>query len=204
MGRQQAWHPHQKLAHYRNGCAYFDSLSYHRGRAETLISRTDLANGFANRFLFALIKRSKELPFGGNLTDSEILHLGTQVGQIIEAARGIGRVTWTNDAAAEWARVYSALSAGQSGLLGAITARAEAQVIRLATLYALLDNSTRIEVAHLKAGWRYGNIARLRPPIFSGTHSAIRLPTKFCARCGSRGRHDEDRHSRPVRAQSIC
>jgi hypothetical protein len=50
------------------------------------IARTDLANGFANRFLFALIKRSKELPFGGNLTDSEILHLGTQVGQIIEGA----------------------------------------------------------------------------------------------------------------------
>jgi hypothetical protein len=122
------------------------------------IARTDLANGFANRILFALIKRSKELPFGGNLTDSEILHLGTQVAQIIEAAKGIGRVTFTNGAAAEWARVYSALSAGQCGLLGAITARAEAQVIRLATLYALLDNSSHIEVAHLSAGltiWEY-------------------------------------------------
>jgi Protein of unknown function (DUF3987) len=122
------------------------------------IPRTDLANGFANRFLFALVKRSKELPFGGNLTDSEILHLGTQLRRIVEAAKGIGRVTFTDDAGAEWVRVYSALSAGQSGLLGAITARAEAQVIRLATLYALLDNSSHIEVAHLKAGlaiWEY-------------------------------------------------
>jgi hypothetical protein len=40
------------------------------------ITRTDLANGFANRFLFALVRRSKELPFGGSLTDSEILRLG--------------------------------------------------------------------------------------------------------------------------------
>jgi DNA replicative helicase MCM subunit Mcm2 (Cdc46/Mcm family) len=85
-------------------------------------------------------------------------HLGTQLRRIVEAAKGIGRVTFTDDAGAEWVRVYSALSAGQSGLLGAITARAEAQVIRLATLYALLDNSSHIEVAHLKAGlaiWEY-------------------------------------------------
>ena len=43
------------------------------------LSRTDLGNGFANRFLYVLIRRSKELPFGGNLTDSEILHLGERL-----------------------------------------------------------------------------------------------------------------------------
>jgi hypothetical protein len=30
------------------------------------LTRTDTANGFANRFLFALVKRSKVLPFGGS------------------------------------------------------------------------------------------------------------------------------------------
>jgi hypothetical protein len=122
------------------------------------ITRTDMANGFANRFLFALIKRSKELPFGGNLSDSQILHLGEQLQGIIGAAHGVGRVTLTDAAAAEWARVYSALSAGQSGLLGAITARGEAQVVRLAMIYALLDNSAHIDIGHLKAGlavWEY-------------------------------------------------
>lgn len=34
------------------------------------ITRTDIANGFANRFLFALVKRSKELPFGGASIDA--------------------------------------------------------------------------------------------------------------------------------------
>jgi Protein of unknown function (DUF3987) len=122
------------------------------------ITRTDMANGFANRFLFALIKRSKELPFGGDLTDGQILHLGDQLKGIIGAAQGVGRVVFTDGARAEWARVYSALSGGQPGLLGAITARGEAQVIRLALVYALLDNSTRIDIAHLKAGlavWEY-------------------------------------------------
>jgi hypothetical protein len=45
----------------------------------TRINRTELANGFANRFLFALTRRSKELPFGGTLTDSEILQLGERL-----------------------------------------------------------------------------------------------------------------------------
>jgi hypothetical protein len=122
------------------------------------ITRTDMANGFANRFLFALIMRSKELPFGGDLTESQILDLGEQLKGIVGAAQGVGRMNFTDGARAEWARVYSALSAGQPGLLGAITARAEAQSIRLAMVYALLDNSTHIDVDHLKAGlavWEY-------------------------------------------------
>ena len=51
------------------------------------ITRTDMANGFANRFLFALIRRSKELPFGGELTDSEILHLGERLKEAVETGQ---------------------------------------------------------------------------------------------------------------------
>ena len=40
------------------------------------LTRTDTANGFANRFLFPLVKRSKELPFGGALTEREVFTLG--------------------------------------------------------------------------------------------------------------------------------
>ena len=43
-------------------------------------------------------------------------------------------------------------------MLGAITARAEAQVMRLASVYAALDGSAVIEVEHLHAGpavWDY-------------------------------------------------
>jgi hypothetical protein len=57
-----------------------------------------------------------------------------------------------------WRGVYSALSKEQAGLLGAIIARAEAQVIRLALIYALLDQRTEIDVAHLQAAlavWEY-------------------------------------------------
>jgi hypothetical protein len=107
---------------------------------------------------FAVIRRSKELPFGGDLTDSEILHLGELLTGVIAKVKNTGRVTMTEAAKATWAKVYGALSAGQSGLLGAVTARAEAQTTRLALLYALLDGAAEIDEPHLRAAlavWEY-------------------------------------------------
>jgi hypothetical protein len=122
------------------------------------ITRTDLANGFANRFLFMLIKRSKELPFGGALDDAGILRLGRELADVLAQAQSFGRVSMTAAARTKWAAVYSALSAGVPGLLGAVTARAEAQTVRLALLYALLDGRGEIDIAHLQAAlavWEY-------------------------------------------------
>jgi hypothetical protein len=122
------------------------------------ITRVDMANGFANRFLFALIRRSKELPFGGELSDSEILHLGEKLRDAVSRAQSIGRVIMSPAAKEKWVVVYGALSSAQPGLLGAVTARAEAQTIRLALLYALLDGNDKIQLPHLEAGlalWEY-------------------------------------------------
>src|SRR5262249_3650686 len=50
------------------------------------------------------------------------------------------------------------LAEEQPGLLGAMTARAEAQVLRLSCLYALLEKTSRVDVVHLNAAealWRY-------------------------------------------------
>jgi Protein of unknown function (DUF3987) len=122
------------------------------------ISRTEMGNGFANRFLFALIRRSKELPFGGNLTDSQILHLGEQFKSVIERATPVGRMEMTDAARSKWAAVYPELSAAKPGLLGAVIARAEAQTVRLALIYALLDGAGKIDLPHLEAAlavWEY-------------------------------------------------
>ena len=122
------------------------------------LNRTEMANGFANRFLFAMVRRSKELPFGGGLTDCEILHMGEQLRGAVEKGRMIGRVSMTDSAREIWASVYSDLSAGKPGLLGAITARAEAQTVRLALTYALLDDVNAIDEPHITAAlalWEY-------------------------------------------------
>jgi hypothetical protein len=122
------------------------------------ITRTDMANGFANRFLFACVRRSKLLPHGGNLADADIVLLGEKIRKAAAFAKTVGRVEMTELARREWETIYPHLSAEQQGLLGAMTARAEAQTIRLALIYALLDEEDAIEVAHLRAAlavWEY-------------------------------------------------
>jgi Protein of unknown function (DUF3987) len=122
------------------------------------ITRTDMANGFANRFLFACVRRSKLLPHGGNLDDAEVEKLSERIKAAVTFAKGVGRVGMTEPAKREWEAIYPHLSAEQPGLLGAITARAEAQTIRLALIYALLDGKDQIDVVHLRAAiavWEY-------------------------------------------------
>ena len=115
------------------------------------LGRTELANSFANRFLFFLVKRSKELPFGGEMTDSEIILLGERLKVVIEKAKLVGRVEMSDTARERWASIYHDLSESKPGLLGAVIARAEAQVVRFALIYALLDCTNRVDVPHLEA-----------------------------------------------------
>jgi hypothetical protein len=122
------------------------------------MNRTDLANGFANRFLFVCVRRSKLLPHGGNIGDDEIEVLGERVRTAVEHTRTVTHMTMTEGAREAWEIAYSDLSADRVGLLGAVTARAEAQVIRLALLYALFDRRLDIDLAHLRAAlalWEY-------------------------------------------------
>ena len=121
-----------------------------------LLTETESANGFANRFCFVAAKRSKCLPEGGE--SYGVADLVTRLEEAIEFAKKAGELK-RDDAARElWAKVYPKLSEGKTGLIGAITARAEAQVLRLSMLYALLDCSVVVKVEHLKAAlavWDY-------------------------------------------------
>ena len=113
------------------------------------LDHTSMANGYANRFLFACVHRSKMLPFGGDALD--VAELGTRTRAAIETARGVERVTMTAAAMELWCGLSAAV-AGVPGLLGSLTARAEAQTIRLALIYALLDGAGEIDRVHLEAG----------------------------------------------------
>lgn len=122
------------------------------------LDRTESCNGFANRFLFACVNRSKYLPHGGSLSDSDLIPFTRRLSGVIEAAREIRRVRMTAEAAARWEAVYPALSDAKPGLFGAVTARGEAQCIRLSLVYALLDSSPEIRADHLRAAlavWAY-------------------------------------------------
>jgi hypothetical protein len=122
------------------------------------LDKTAMANGYANRFLFACVRRAQLLPHGGNLNNGAVNFLGPKIKQALETARQHEQITMTSAAMKRWQEIYAALSVEQPGLLGAITARAEAQTLRLAIVYALTDGASAINIEHLEAAlavWRY-------------------------------------------------
>ena len=116
------------------------------------MTATDTANGFANRFIFQYAERSKLLPFGGETTDPGVLaNLRERIHAAMVHARTLERVGMTPAARDAWTAAYPALSAGAPGLFGAVTARSEAQCLRLALVYALLDSAPQIDLPHIAA-----------------------------------------------------
>ena len=136
------------------------SIIGHITREELLrhLEETEAANGFGNRFLWVCATRSKLLPEGGQVDEQTLQPLIDQLNAAVEAAISIERVQFSEEARQLWHRVYPQLSEGRPGLFGFLTARSEAQVLRLSTIYALLDGSDLIGKEHLEAGlevWRY-------------------------------------------------
>ena len=120
------------------------------------LTDTEAGNGFANRFLWTWAFRSKVLPEGGG--EPPYQRLVPTLHDALERARSVGRLQRNAETKEAWASVYPALSEGKPGLLGAVTARAEAQVLRLSVLYAALDGADAIGLPHLKAAlavWEY-------------------------------------------------
>ena len=95
------------------------------------LTATELANGFANRFLLIAVDRSKLLPFGSALEDQQLAELGDAVRLALRFAGAHRPITFDDAARERWVEIYRELSAGQPGLAGAATARAEAHVVRL-------------------------------------------------------------------------
>jgi 5S rRNA maturation endonuclease (ribonuclease M5) len=159
-----------------------------RDELKRLLSSTAAANGFANRFLWVAVRRSKMLPEGGEWPVKEWTLWGDEVKHAVERAHALTPINCLDqpdssdqpglrlpgtghnsvlqhpvmkrDAAARelWHQVYPELSKGGKGLAAAITSRAEAQTMRLAMLYALLDAKPEIGVEHLQAAlalWSY-------------------------------------------------
>jgi len=136
------------------------SIIGHITKSELLraLSEMETGNGFANRFLWICVRRSKCLPFGGDCTQINLESLINKLRKAVEFAKQAGQIKWAEETRPLWASIYPELSEGKPGIIGAITARAEAQVTRLACIYALLDCSVVIKPNHLKAAlavWTY-------------------------------------------------
>jgi hypothetical protein len=119
---------------------------------------TEQTNGFGNRFAWFFVQRSREIPTPTGCPDEILNPLIERLDGAVNFARRITTIRRDEEAEAVWRTVYHDLSAERDGLVGALLARSEPQVMRLASIYALMDSSETVRSAHLEAAlalWAY-------------------------------------------------
>ena len=142
---------------------------------------TEAHNGFANRCLWTGVQRSQCLPEGGNLDAHELSAVAAELRRALDWAADAGAIRLVRDdkARALWHERYPALSQVRPGLYGAATSRAEAQVLRLGAIYAVLDCSPVIGLPHLQAALAVWDYCAASASLFFGTstgdHTADRI-----------------------------
>lgn len=125
----------------------------------TRLDESQAFNGFANRILWVCSQRKKIVPWPVPMDETTLKLIQRDMVKLIVAAtpeQAINPDTITKQAWTD--QYYEKLSRSRPGLLGAVTNRAEAQTLRLAMVYCLLDGKTSIELPHLEAAlafWDY-------------------------------------------------
>ena len=122
------------------------------------LSAVEKANGFANRFLFAMVRRSRLLPRAAALPDGLLEELVEPLRQFVDTARSRRLVQPTETYWAVYEPQYERLSSPPPGLAGAMLGRAAPYVHRLALIYALLDGESLMYGKHARSAlavWDY-------------------------------------------------
>jgi hypothetical protein len=129
--------------------AVIGHITQHELRRHT--SQVELANGYLNRILLVACRRQRLLPEGGDPDPLASSGLTRQLAATHKHAQAAGEVRLNPDARELWHHAYRQLAEPRPGIVGQITARAEAHTIRLALLYALTDGQRQIIRQHLTA-----------------------------------------------------
>ena len=137
------------------------------------LAAVEFFSGFANRFLWVAVRRSKILPDGG--ADLDISRFVEPLFQAVELAKDGGELKRSPEAAEIWRGIYYDLAGKHDGgLFGAVTSRAEAHILRLSMIFSLLDRSLEIQADHIRganAVWQYASdSARM---IFNSTGDSL-------------------------------
>jgi len=139
-----------------------------------LLDETQAFNGFANRFLWVCIRREKLVPLPQAMPEEKLQALQQEIFATLAHSCRLRQVELSPEACALWEQEYTALAQEYSGLAGSVINRGEAQVMRLALIYTLLDQSALINDNHLKSAlafWGYCERSALN--LFEGRESTL-------------------------------
>ncbi|MBJ6725406.1 YfjI family protein [Geomesophilobacter sediminis] len=139
------------------------------------LAETEQLNGFGNRFLWVCARRQRLVPFPEPIPDQERRMICTLIQERLEHAFRGGEYQLSPEARELWAAEYPKLSMAHKGLAGCMVNRGEAQVMRLALIYALLSLHIKIERDDIEAAlafWSYCEDSALH--LFGGELGDIR------------------------------
>lgn len=121
----------------------------------------DIVGGFANRFLFFVVRRSKMQPLP-TMPDEKVMQvLATKLRRSLEEARKVSQVTLAESAIDTWIELYTTLdkeTQDDSLAVSQFLSRGAPQVLRLAMILALVDGQREIQKSHLLTAmgfWHY-------------------------------------------------
>ncbi len=145
------------------------------------LTDVDALNGFGNRFLWILSRRSKQLPLGGNqdALRKKLEPLYSRLRAAVDHGRRAGLIRLSAEASERWEQIYYELSHDLPGLIGTITARSEANVIRLASIFALLDLSNEIALKHLAAAYAVWKYAEASAKVIFGSRTGDKIADRI-------------------------
>ncbi|MGY6278285.1 DUF3987 domain-containing protein [Methylomonas sp. MgM2] len=116
-----------------------------------MMAKADLHNGLANRFLWVSVRRTRKLAFPQPMADDDVLKIANRLSKAFMKSVIPEAVSFTSEARYFWVRKYYEVSTDKAGLIGSLTSRSEAHVMRLSLLFALLDGNALIDVRHVQA-----------------------------------------------------
>ena len=121
----------------------------------------EIMNGFGNRILWAYVDRRRLIDNPERIPETELTPLVGRLRAALEAARSAGVVGRTSAASQLWSELYEQMANDDgAGIVDALTARAEAQLVRLSLIYALMDGSPVVDVHHLESAWEVWRYCR--------------------------------------------
>ncbi len=152
------------------------------------LTDVEMANGYANRHCFVMVRRSKFLPSGGKLGSDAIGRLGKKTRDALGKARSLGILSRSPEAERRWETLYYKMADDEpGGLLAAVIGRDAAQVLRLSVLYTLTDGSKVIELCHLEAAWSVWEYCRQSAAYIFGDLSGNPVADKIKAALDAAG-----------------
>ena len=145
------------------------------------LSNVDVFNGFGNRFVWLCARRPQLLPYGGCIPGDELCMQRRRVKEAVSFARQQNEIKLSENARDLWAAEYIDLTTAEPGLLGAVTSRAEAQVLRVAGIYATMNLCSSIKTQHLRAALAFWAYCRASAKFIFGGRQELTLEERILA-----------------------